>query len=333
MIPRYKASPCLNRCDLLKHPQPRASSTLAQNVDFIPRVLDRPDSFLHLFIPIDVMDVDVAEADRGDIFDRRLELLRQALQIVPCRQTLYSDDKRGGRSSSKLDPKAVPLNAVPKKFELAVLATLTEPIGQALSACLRQETERLESLQDLLAPNGLLATLREDAKVEGLQIRPSGEMGLSHFLKTSLFDHLNRMLRILYPDHSRYWCVIGIGKTGKTDWGLFIKGGLRVAVELKPSNVGNYVSFSLTAPPADHVSHPTLKVVSTVDMQTMITTVGPETILDSWATAKDKSRNLGFQVRHHRLSCWMFLLIFSGSDVQSTRQRRSEERKVCPASE
>ena len=88
-------------------------------------------------------------------------------------------------------------------------------------------------------PGGVASTLKHDIRREASRIRPSGELGLSHWFKTALFDHLNRLAsRVFDPvGVTRYWRVIGTVGVGKTDWGLFIDDRLVAIAELKPNRV------------------------------------------------------------------------------------------------
>lgn len=79
-------------------------------------------------------------------------------------------------------------------------------------------------------------------RVKACMSRPLGEAGLSDQLGVLLFDRLNDIAaRYFVAVSTREWKPIGMGGVGKTDWGLFVNGTLRVIVGLKPSSVGGTV--------------------------------------------------------------------------------------------
>ena len=170
----------------------------------------------------------------------RLHHLRSVLECPRLLPTSYSTDDGTPGSTTRLNPSQVRSGIVPDQLRVARLDQLISPAQDALRGLLESPTFP----DHLLERHSLVILSHEDAKVQANRIAPSGETGISHFLKSSLFDQLNRILAAIYPvepqqEEERFWRVIGIGGAGKTDWGLFINGKLVVIVELKPSMVSS----------------------------------------------------------------------------------------------
>ena len=167
---------------------------------------------------------------------QRILFLRAILACPPLLPTVYardSDDKQ--KSSTKLEPSQVPGNVVPKVLMLEAADTMLHPLKMAFSDFLSS----LEFPDDMLDEGSLVRQSHRDAMLQAERVAPSGENGISHFLKSSLFDQINRILYRFFPDEDRFWRAIGIGRSGKTDWGLYLNGVLVVVVELKPHIVSN----------------------------------------------------------------------------------------------
>lgn len=152
-----------------------------------------------------------------------------------CKPTMYSRDEPN-RKSSKLDPPQVIPDRVPRDIRVRPINTIPgyANIARVLETLLNSDTYP-EGLFD--EPNGSLHHLSTMSSWEAETRTPSGESGVSHFIKSALFNKLNVIVREVFPEKTRYWAVIGIGSTGKTDWGYFVNGVLALIVEIKPHSV------------------------------------------------------------------------------------------------
>ena len=172
---------------------------------------------------------------------QRLNFIRNVLRCPLLLPTIYAagrEDKK--RSSSKLDPDQVAKNVAPNKLKKERAATMVEPLHNAL-----REWLSARDFPDHLLHDGSIVRLCHDEVAQDADRIAPGETGISHFLKSSLFDQINRFCSKRYPQEDRFWRVIGVGGSGKTDWGFYVNGILRVVVELKP----HIVSLSEAASP------------------------------------------------------------------------------------
>lgn len=87
--------------------------------------------------------------------------------------------------------------------------------------------------------SGYLARKRAFAERVSLRTRRTyGEIGLSLFLKSVLFDNLSEVVYQYYGDDvSVNWQAIDKHSSGATDWGFFVNDELKIIVELKPTEV------------------------------------------------------------------------------------------------
>ncbi|KAK4686825.1 hypothetical protein P7C73_g3301, partial [Tremellales sp. Uapishka_1] len=131
-----------------------------------------------------------------------------------------------------INPDKIPKGKAPMQLQGVGRARLTKDLRTHLESAMRSD----KWPSHLFAEGGSVAQSIVRVTEEAKRIRPSGESGVSHYLKSALFDHMNVIMwRWDFPGQDRLWRVIGIGKTGKTDWGLFINGLLVAVVEVKPN--------------------------------------------------------------------------------------------------
>ncbi|WVR09825.1 hypothetical protein IAU60_006901 [Kwoniella sp. DSM 27419] len=186
-----------------------------------------------------------------------------------CLATAY----KGGapRTSTKLDPERIKFDRVPSTYEVVMPRIILPPLHRALEQALR----RPDFPDRLFKPGGAVACAKSLYDWEVTAYQPSGETGVSHILKSVLFDHLNRILMNLYEGRgTRVWRVIGLGSTGRADWGLYINGYLCVIVEIKPHSV-----------------------ISTLDMVNFIRHVKNSPVVQrSWSKTPSKYANLAIQI-------------------------------------
>lgn len=172
-----------------------------------------------------------------------------AMSMDPARPTEYAREVNQKSQSSKLDASRVTTGRVPDRFTMRPIMSMDgyKPLVSALQAYVRGRNFP----ETLFGPNGAITKTRDLAKYEANTAAPSGESGVSHYMKTAIFDPLNHLLRLQHRDHDgpddpeRVWSVIEIEATGKSDWGLKVGGVLVVVVEIKPHQV------SLARPPPD----------------------------------------------------------------------------------
>jgi hypothetical protein len=185
--------------------------------------------------PMDVDPRDLPEPETDSIPDSTLSLLRRlawlrGLKLPACLPTDYSGDLERKRGSTRLDSSKVTHGRVPRLIRITSWDTIRLPLQRALNALLRDEAGRFpDHLFDHDIP-----CFRRRAEHEAQCARPSGESGVSHFLKLALFDLLNMLLQHVYSDQTRVWKPIGIGGTGKGDWGLYVNDVLVGVVEIEP---------------------------------------------------------------------------------------------------
>ena len=188
--------------------------------------------------------MDIDDDDDDDVEHSTPRQLIRRLRCPVYRPTSYRDP--GKANSTKIDPDQVTKGLVPSCFVVAKPSDdILAPVHYAFVAFV-DDGDTFP--RDLFGPSGSIAQSQDYALWEASAAAPSGEAGVSHFLKTALFDQTNMVLRRLYPptgDETRIWCVIGIGPTGKSDWGLFVNGRLVVIVEIKPHSVSAASRISL----------------------------------------------------------------------------------------
>ncbi len=178
------------------------------------------------------MSDDEEEEETGalTISDRRQMIWDLAMPVYkPTEYSTSTGDKR--TTSTKLDPAKVSDGRVPGRFKVRALSSMGgfTALKRALRTWINSETFP----SHLFGENGELRPIRKLAEWEAQTSTPSGEAGLSHFIKTSIFDLVNYILS-QFEGRDRTWKVIGIGGTGKTDWGFFLDGVLVCIVEIKP---------------------------------------------------------------------------------------------------
>ena len=171
---------------------------------------------------------------------RRFRTLSRLLRLPAYKKTDYTSNQ-DNRQSSRLNPSNVDRSKAPRLFQNADPTIMLAPLVAALHSSLDQDAFP----DDLLRPGGSLEDLSDHATWESQTVAPSGETPVSHLLKSALFDKLNRLLRKLYPNSSRYFQVIGVGPIGRTDWGFFAENKLSFIVELKPQCVSHSLGNSL----------------------------------------------------------------------------------------
>ncbi len=168
----------------------------------------------------------------------------RTMTIPFVKATRYAEGSSSKKhTSTKLDPPKVTAGRVPKRLRLRVSDTATTGmIEDSLRRIMSQPTfpNHLFVHQSVSDGDSNLCgpIVSERSLVEweaSASAGPSGEVGVSHYLKGALFDPLNQILRHLCPEtETRIWEVIGIGHTGKTDWGFVINNKLVLVVEIKP---------------------------------------------------------------------------------------------------
>jgi hypothetical protein len=160
---------------------------------------------------------------------RRSRLIR-SLKPPPCLPTQFTDDQEPG--CTKLNADQVAKGVVPNVYKLEAKSTMIQPLVEWLNSFYDSPLFPTADVDDW---SRRLPNMREKAQMRP----PSGEAGVSDHLSVTMFDRLNDLLLSYYKDkgEGRRWSVIGIGVTGKSDWGLYINGVLVAVVELKPSIV------------------------------------------------------------------------------------------------
>lgn len=171
--------------------------------------------------------------DAVDTFQERLQFIR-GFKLPFCKPTVYAKSSSSAerRDSTRLDPTTVTDRGIPRELKVYRNDELPglEPIRSALENFLFSS----HFPEAIFRPDGPLDHLRGRARDDAETIPPSGETGVSHWLKTALFDPLNETFASTSPGEARSWKVIGIGKTGKTEWALFMNGVMVVILKLKP---------------------------------------------------------------------------------------------------
>jgi len=196
--------------------------------------------------PIARMDDEEDDDVVGIIFESdvdrdRFRLIRERMMVPACLPTEYSGVK-DKRTLTNLVLDQVTNHRVPTTFRLRSRKSLCDPLAQASLAALR-----LSHFPDhLFSETGSITQALSHAKWEADSLAPSGEAGISLFLKTALFDLLNQIVRELYrsANETRGWKPIGIGGTGRCDYGFFVNCGLVAIVELKPHCVSSLCPVS-----------------------------------------------------------------------------------------
>lgn len=216
--------------------------------------------------------------DIGAQYTSRRRAIRE-LTLPYALPTKYSrsPSRRSGNTTT-LDPTQVTQHRVPTQFRLDDTETMLAPMVDAL----RRSCMENHFPDHLFHPDGRLAEMRADAQWMAQTAQPSGETGVSHLLQVALFQQLEKIAREYFPDQTRVWRVIGTGKTGKADRGLYINGVLVLVVELKPHTV-------CSRPQRDLYRTQALtrcsQVVNTASMRNILNMLAREPELeDSWAT-------------------------------------------------
>lgn len=167
-----------------------------------------------------------------DVIASRRQKIR-SLVLPNCKPTAYSRDRRGSQTALNADQ--VERFRVPSQFSVVPADTVTAPALAAYEAYLASS----DFPDALFADDGPINALVDAANALAGGPAPSGEAGVSHFLQVALFLILDLILSRFRPDqHERCWRFVGIGRTGKADWGLYLDGVLVFILKLKPHIVG-----------------------------------------------------------------------------------------------
>ena len=153
------------------------------------------------------------------------------LDQPPCHPTQFAA-RKDKTKSTKVNPENVVNGRVPRRLELA------QDVFTDLDSTMRQFLSSPSFPGHLFGPNDDIGALQKIATRNAQRITPPGEHGLSHFLAIALFEKINCVLVEVFTDETRFWKAIGIGSSGKPDWGLYLNGVLVSVVELKPHIVG-----------------------------------------------------------------------------------------------
>ena len=157
-------------------------------------------------------------------------------KMPECQSMEYAGDDHKtskSKSSTGLDPKRVTTGRVPR---LTLLDDWTRLTNGTIVASFKRLLGSSSFPDRIFEVGGLVDERIEDLRYQVDAAAPSGEAGVSHFLALACFDTINTILRYLYhgTEETRVWRVVGIGRTGRTDWGLYRNGVMVVIVEIKP---------------------------------------------------------------------------------------------------
>lgn len=116
-----------------------------------------------------------------------------------------------------------------RQINVSTARSLNETIAKLLTSA------SWGPLQDILPDH--LDLIRQTSQ----SITLTNEFNLSHWFQTSVFTLIHVIAWRYMEDNdwleTRYWKALGTGKSGTSDFGLFVNGICRVIVEIKPSHV------------------------------------------------------------------------------------------------